>query len=59
MGRYLGSARNGVWGASGDVDLTYNEAVLSRGRGPSISTFSALAQYSVSRRILAVCSKKR
>ena len=32
MGRYLGSARNGVWRTSGDLELVRNEAVLSRGK---------------------------
>lgn len=36
MGRYLASARNGVWGTSGDLKVVYNEAVLSRGREPGI-----------------------
>ena len=31
MGRYLGPARNGVWGTSGDLKLVCNEAVPSRG----------------------------
>ena len=30
VGRYLGSARNGAWGTSGDLKLVCNEAVLSR-----------------------------
>ena len=36
MDRYLRSARNGVMGASGDLELACNEAVHSRGRGPGI-----------------------
>ena len=32
VGRYLGSARNGAWGTSGDLELVCNEAVLSRGK---------------------------
>ena len=36
MGRYLGSARNGVWGTSGDIELGRNEAVTSSERGPGI-----------------------
>ena len=35
---YLGSARNGVWGASGPFELGRNEAVLFRGSGPGIHT---------------------
>ena len=38
LGRYLGSARNGVWGTSGDLHLVGNEAVLSRGRRPGTQT---------------------
>ena len=33
MGRYLKSARSGVCGTSGDLELVCNEAVQSRGRG--------------------------
>ena len=36
MGRYVGSARNGVWGTFGDLGVVCHEAVLSRGRGPGI-----------------------
>ena len=42
MGRHLGSARNGVWGTSGDLELLCNEAVLSRERGPGIHNNSAI-----------------
>ena len=33
MGRYLGTARHGVWGTSGALELMCNEAVLSIGEG--------------------------
>ena len=36
MSRYLGSARNGVWGTFGDLEFVCNEAVLSWGRGLGI-----------------------
>ena len=36
VGWYLGLARNGAWGTSGELDLVCSEAVLSRGRGPGI-----------------------
>ena len=39
-GRYLGSARNGVWRTSGGLERACNEAVLSRGRGPGIHVSS-------------------
>ena len=38
MGRYLGSARNAVWGTSGDLELVCNEAVLTIGERNLLST---------------------
>ena len=36
MSKYLGSTRNGVTDLGCDLDLVYNEAVQSRGKGPGI-----------------------
>ena len=38
MDRRLASQQNGVWGTSGDLELVYNEVVLSWEREPGIYT---------------------
>ena len=45
VGRYLGSARNGVRGTSGNLERVCSEAVLSRGRGPGIHNLLTLHYY--------------
>ena len=43
---YLGSARNGVWGTSGDLTVACNEAVLSKGKGTWYSDGIGLTPWS-------------
>ena len=49
VGRYLGSARNGVWGTSGDLEFVCDEAFLSSGREPRIHTMGGISGLRVMR----------
>ena len=46
MGRYLGSARNGVWGTSSDLELGREDAAQ---RGPGIHTTPSFSERATAR----------